>query len=85
MLIECVVDPSEPPLPAKIQPKQAEHLAESLARGEPHRGKIATTIFRDQLDELTFSEAPAGVAARVADRVGSALHRNGGDGQPGED
>ncbi|MEO6796686.1 MAG: thiamine pyrophosphate-dependent enzyme [Candidatus Dormibacter sp.] len=85
VLIECVVDPNEPPLPAKIAPKQAKNLAESLARGEPHRGKIATTIFRDQIDELTFSEAPAGVAARVAEKVGRVLHHDGGDGQPGED
>jgi pyruvate dehydrogenase (quinone)/pyruvate oxidase len=73
VVIECVVDPNEPPMPAKIKPNQAKHLAESLARGDVHRGKIATTIFRDEMNELTFEESPAGVAARVADKVGRAL------------
>jgi pyruvate dehydrogenase (quinone) len=80
VVIECVVDPNEPPLPAKITPKQAKSLAESLARGEPHRGRIAMTIFRDTLSEATFEEAPAGVVARVAEKVGDVLHRDGGDG-----
>jgi pyruvate dehydrogenase (quinone)/pyruvate oxidase len=51
-LVEAVVDPFEPPMPAQATPKQALHLAESLARGEPHSGKIATTIFRDKVHEL---------------------------------
>ena len=51
-LVEATVDPFEPPMPARVGAKQALHLAESLARGEPHRGKIATTIFRDKVGEL---------------------------------
>jgi len=51
-IVEAVVDPFEPPMPATATVKQALHLAESLARGEPHRGKIATTIFRDKMTEL---------------------------------
>ena len=77
VVIECVVDPYEPPMPAKIKPKQAKNLAESLARGEAHRGKIATTIFRDEMSELTFEDSPAGVVARVADKVGSIVPGNG--------
>ncbi len=80
VVIECVVDPNEPPMPAKIKPNQAKHLAEALARGEVHRGKIATTIFRDEINELTFEESPAGVVARVADKVGSMVP-GGGNGQ----
>ncbi|HVX10155.1 MAG TPA: thiamine pyrophosphate-dependent enzyme [Pirellulales bacterium] len=52
-LIEAVVDPFEPPMPASATPKQALHLAESLMRGQPHAGKIATTIFRDKVSDLT--------------------------------
>ena len=77
VVIECVVDPYEPPMPAKIKPKQAKNLAESLARGEPHRGRIATTIFRDEMNELSFEDSPAGVVARVADKVGSVVPGNG--------
>lgn len=52
-LVEAVVDPFEPPMPASATPKQALHLAQSLMRGQPHAGKIATTIFRDKLADLT--------------------------------
>ncbi|HEX5182182.1 MAG TPA: thiamine pyrophosphate-dependent enzyme [Allosphingosinicella sp.] len=51
-LIECAVDPNEPPMPPKIAAKQALHLAESLAKGTPNRGKIALTIASDVVREL---------------------------------
>jgi pyruvate dehydrogenase (quinone) len=51
-LVEAVVDPFEPPLPARTTLEQGLHLAESLARGEPHRGKIATTLFRDKISDI---------------------------------
>ena len=52
VVIEAVVDPNEPPLPAKIQPRQALHFAESIARGTPDRIKIITTIAEDRIREL---------------------------------
>src|SRR5439155_17575892 len=39
-LCEAVVDPFEPPMPARVKAEQAVHMAESLARGEPNRGRI---------------------------------------------
>jgi pyruvate dehydrogenase (quinone) len=51
-LVEAVVDPYEPPLPGKIKTEQAMRFAESLARGEPMRMHIATTILQDQVKEL---------------------------------
>lgn len=51
-LVEAVVDPYEPPLPGKIRPEQALRFAESLARGEPRRLHIATTILEDKVKEL---------------------------------
>ena len=51
-LVEAVVDPYEPPMPPRIKLKQAEHMAKALARGEPHRGRIALTLFRDKVHEL---------------------------------
>jgi len=50
-LVEALVDPFEPPMPPQAGVKQALHFAESLARGEPNRVKIATTIFRDKVTE----------------------------------
>jgi pyruvate dehydrogenase (quinone) len=52
VIIEAVVDPFEPPMPAEIEAKQALKFAESLARGEPSRMKIATTILEDKIKEL---------------------------------
>ncbi|HTL16176.1 MAG TPA: thiamine pyrophosphate-dependent enzyme [Patescibacteria group bacterium] len=51
-LVEAVVDPYEPPLPGKIKPEQALKFAESLARGEPRRMRIATTVLEDKVKEL---------------------------------
>ena len=51
-ILEAVVDPFEPPLPGKIKAEQAMRFAESLARGEPNRGKIALTVASDKVREL---------------------------------
>jgi pyruvate dehydrogenase (quinone)/pyruvate oxidase len=52
VVIQAVVDPNEPPLPAKIELEQAVHFAESLARGTPNRTNIALTILSDKIREL---------------------------------
>ncbi|MGN6588733.1 MAG: thiamine pyrophosphate-dependent enzyme [Sphingomicrobium sp.] len=51
-LIEAVVDPFEPPLPPKIEAKQALHMAEALAKGTPHALKTALTLGSDTVREL---------------------------------
>jgi pyruvate dehydrogenase (quinone)/pyruvate oxidase len=51
-LLQAVVDPLEPPLPAKITADQALHFAESLARGEPNRGKIALTAISEKVRQM---------------------------------
>jgi len=51
-LLEATVDPFEPPLPAKISAEQALKFAESLARGEPNRKKIALTAISDKVREM---------------------------------
>ena len=50
-LCEAVVDPFEPPMPPRVTAKQALHMAEALARGEPNRGRIALTLFRDKIND----------------------------------
>ncbi len=52
VLVEAVVDPNEPPLPAKIEAGQALKFAEALARGEPDRGAIMKTVLADRVREL---------------------------------
>jgi pyruvate dehydrogenase (quinone) len=39
-------------MPARITFEQAKNMAKALARGEPHRGRIALTLFRDKIHEL---------------------------------
>lgn len=51
-ILEAVVDPYEPPLPGKIMVEQALRFAQSLARGEPNRSKIALTVASDKIREL---------------------------------
>jgi pyruvate dehydrogenase (quinone)/pyruvate oxidase len=51
-LIEAVVDPHTPPLPPRIKASEALHFAEALARGTPHRGKIALTVTSDVVRQL---------------------------------
>jgi len=51
-VLQAVVDPFEPPMPAKVKAEQALHFAESLARGEPNTKKIALTAISDQIREL---------------------------------
>ncbi len=52
VLVEAVVDPFTPPMPAKIKASQAVKLAEALIRGEPNRMKIALTNAHDVVREL---------------------------------
>jgi pyruvate dehydrogenase (quinone)/pyruvate oxidase len=51
-VLQAVVDPLTPPLPPKITVEQALHFAESLARGEPNREKIAFTALSEKVREL---------------------------------
>ena len=52
VIVEAVVDPFVPPMPAKITLEQAAHFAQSLARGEPNRSKIAWTVLSDKVREI---------------------------------
>jgi pyruvate dehydrogenase (quinone) len=49
VLIEAITDPYEPPMPAHATPKQALHMAEALARGEPNAKRIGLTLVRDKV------------------------------------
>lgn len=56
-VLEAVVDPNEPPMPAKIRFEQAKGFAEALLRGQPQGGRIALTLFRDKVDEILASRS----------------------------
>jgi pyruvate dehydrogenase (quinone) len=51
-LVDVMVNPDEPPLPAKVSYDQAKGFALAWLRGQPHKATMASTLFRDKLDQL---------------------------------
>ncbi len=52
VIVQALVDPSEPPLPGKITTEQAWHFAKALARGEKDRFDIIKTVIEDKVREV---------------------------------
>ena len=51
-LVDVNVNANEPPLPGKIEYEQAKKFAEAFLKGQPHQATIATTLFRDKIEQL---------------------------------
>jgi pyruvate dehydrogenase (quinone)/pyruvate oxidase len=51
-LIDVNVNPDEPPMPGKVEYEQAKKFAEAFLRGQPHKATIATTLFKDKIQQL---------------------------------
>ena len=51
-IVDIDVDPNEPPLPGKVQYDQAKKFAEAFLKGQPHKAAIATTVFKDKIEQL---------------------------------
>jgi len=51
-LIEAYVDPFEPPMPPKTDMVFVNNLAKSFAKGQPYKGRIGLTLFRDKVHEV---------------------------------
>jgi pyruvate dehydrogenase (quinone) len=51
-LVDCLTNPEEPPMPPRVSHEQAIGFAKAFLRGQPHRATIASTLFRDKIDEL---------------------------------
>jgi pyruvate dehydrogenase (quinone)/pyruvate oxidase len=51
-LVDVNVNPDEPPLPGKVEYQQAKKFAEAFIKGQPHKATIATTLFRDKIEQL---------------------------------
>jgi pyruvate dehydrogenase (quinone)/pyruvate oxidase len=52
VIVQAVVDPFEPPMPAEVTTDQALKFAQSLVKGQPRRMKIATTVAEDVVREM---------------------------------
>jgi pyruvate dehydrogenase (quinone) len=51
-LVECVVDPNEPPMPGHATTKQAVGFAEAMVRGEKDRWDILKTVLKNTIREV---------------------------------
>ena len=49
VVVDCVVDPFEPPMPANITFDQAMKFAGAMVKGEKDRGKIIKTLLKDMV------------------------------------
>jgi pyruvate dehydrogenase (quinone)/pyruvate oxidase len=82
-IIECVVDPHEPPYPAKVKKDQVTKLVAALREGTPNRQRIALQMVKDMLDESSFQASPAhavpGPVGKAAAKVAGKLRRADGE------
>jgi len=51
-LVDVAVDPNEPPMPARVEYEQAKKFAQAFLRGQPHKAAIATTLFKDRIQQM---------------------------------
>jgi pyruvate dehydrogenase (quinone) len=51
-LVDCDVNPNEPPMPGRVRYEQARHFTEAFLRGQPHRVATLATVARDKINEL---------------------------------
>jgi pyruvate dehydrogenase (quinone) len=51
-LVDVAVDPDEPPMPGKVTYDQAKKFAEAFLKGQPHKASIASTLFKDRIQQL---------------------------------
>ncbi|GIG88373.1 thiamine pyrophosphate-dependent enzyme [Plantactinospora endophytica] len=51
-LVDCTVNPNEPPMPGRIRYEQAKEFTEAFLRGQPHRMATLATVARDKIRQL---------------------------------
>ncbi|AVT29633.1 MULTISPECIES: thiamine pyrophosphate-dependent enzyme [unclassified Plantactinospora] len=51
-LVDCTVNPNEPPMPGRIRYEQAKEFTEAFLRGQPHRIATLATVARDKIRQL---------------------------------
>ncbi len=69
VVIECITDPNEPPMPPKATKAEMKHLTEALVRGERDRARISLTIGRQAMDEALFPASDYGVLPRAGQKL----------------
>lgn len=56
-VVDCDVDPNEPPMPGKVSYDQAKAFAQSFLRGQPHKASTLAAIGRDKISQLRGATA----------------------------
>jgi pyruvate dehydrogenase (quinone) len=51
-IVDCDVNPNEPPMPGKVTYEQAKHFTEAFLRGQPHKMATLAAVARDKISEL---------------------------------
>ncbi|SIQ80542.1 thiamine pyrophosphate-dependent enzyme [Micromonospora avicenniae] len=51
-LVDCDVNPNEPPMPGKVHYEQAKHFTEAFLRGQPKKMATLASVARDKINEL---------------------------------
>ncbi len=51
-IVDCDVNPNEPPMPGKVSYDQAKHFAEAFLRGQPHKAATLVSVARDKISQL---------------------------------
>ncbi|MGH9652104.1 MAG: thiamine pyrophosphate-dependent enzyme [Bryobacteraceae bacterium] len=69
VVIECITDPNEPPMPPKATKDEIKKLTKALARGERDRARISLTIGRQAMDEALFPASDWGAGARAVQKI----------------
>jgi pyruvate dehydrogenase (quinone) len=57
-LVDCDVNPDEPPMPGKVSYEQAKRFTQSFLRGQPHKASTLASIARDKISQLRSKEEP---------------------------
>ena len=57
-LVDVRSNAFEPPVPAKVRYQDAKGFLEAFMRGEPERMTIASTLFRDKINQLSYGRRP---------------------------
>ena len=51
-IVDCDVNPNEPPMPGKVSYEQAKHFTEAFLRGQPHKVATVASVARDKINQL---------------------------------
>jgi pyruvate dehydrogenase (quinone) len=69
VVIECITDPNEPPMPPLVTEKEMKNLAKAMAGGERDRARIGLTIGRAAMDETLFPASSYGALGRAKEAL----------------